>query len=104
MVLLDNEETDPYKLPDYDGFVSQTFCGSTARCGRPAHEVLDEELALLGAIAGRDLAGELRAELAPPDSEAGAGHLAQVIRERAEQETPAGPGDGAQGAQDTPRS
>jgi hypothetical protein len=81
VVLLDSEETDPYRLPGYDGFVTQTFCGRTAPCGRPAHEVLAEELSLLGAIAGRDLAGELRSvpveapardlPYAPPPSGAG---------------------------------
>ena len=60
VILLESEATDPYRLPDFDGYVEQTFCGRTAPCGQPGYEVLAEELALLGAITGRDLAGELR--------------------------------------------
>jgi hypothetical protein len=55
VVRLDDETTDPYRLPDYDGYVSRTWCGRTAPAGRPASEVLSAELAFLGAIAGRDL-------------------------------------------------
>ena len=55
MVRLDNESSDPYRLPEYDGYVCRTRCGRTAPGGRPASEVLSAELAFLGAIAGRDL-------------------------------------------------
>jgi hypothetical protein len=50
-----NEATDPYRYPDYDGFASRTFCGRTSVLGRPAYEVLQPELELLGRILGRDL-------------------------------------------------
>ena len=50
-----DEQTDPYRYPDYDGFLSQTFCGRTAPLGRPAYEVLRPELEFLGRILGRDL-------------------------------------------------
>ena len=55
VVRLDDETTDPYRLPDYDGYVTRTWCGRTAPAGRPASEVLSAELAFLGAIAGRPL-------------------------------------------------
>jgi hypothetical protein len=60
-ILVESATSDPYRVPGYDGFVEQTFCGRTAPCGRPAREVLAEEIALLGAITGRDLAAELQA-------------------------------------------
>jgi hypothetical protein len=53
-----DEATDPYRYPDYDGFASRTFCGRTADQGRPAYEVLQPELKLLGRILGRNLAGQ----------------------------------------------
>lgn len=73
VILLDDEETDPYRLPGYDGFVTHTVCGRTMPCGQPAHEVLTEELTFLGAIGGRDLAGELRANTATLSSDDQAG-------------------------------
>jgi hypothetical protein len=50
-----DQKTDPYRYPDYDGFLSRTFCGRTAPLGRPAYEVLRPELEFLGGILGRDL-------------------------------------------------
>jgi len=50
-----DEKTDPYRFPDYDGFLIQTFCGRTMPLGRPAYEVLRPELEFLGRILGRDL-------------------------------------------------
>jgi hypothetical protein len=44
-------------------FVTGAFCGRTSPCGRPAYEVLDEELGFLGQILGRDLVGEIAAGL-----------------------------------------
>jgi hypothetical protein len=70
VIVVESEATDPYRFPGYDGFVEQTLCGRTAPCGRPAREVLAEEIALLGAITGRDLAGELRTSDAAPTREA----------------------------------
>jgi hypothetical protein len=55
VVRLDDEASDPYRLPGYDGYVPRTWCGRTAPAGRPASEVLRAELDFLGAIAGRDL-------------------------------------------------
>lgn len=54
-ITLYDEDTDPYRYPDYDGFASRTFCGRTAAHGRPAWEVLRPELEFLGRILGRDL-------------------------------------------------
>jgi hypothetical protein len=54
-ITLFDEASDPYRYPDYDGFLSRTFCGRTARAGRPAYEILRAELELLGRILGRDL-------------------------------------------------
>jgi hypothetical protein len=50
-----NENTDPYRYTDYDGFVIRTFCGRTMPLGRPAYELLRPELEFLGRILGRDL-------------------------------------------------
>jgi hypothetical protein len=50
-----DEKTDPYRFPDYDGFLSRTFCGRTVPLGRPAYVVLRPELEFLGRIMGRDL-------------------------------------------------
>lgn len=50
-IFLPSAETDPYP----GGFASQTHCGRTEPCGRPAAEVLRPELEFLGAVLGRDL-------------------------------------------------
>jgi hypothetical protein len=52
---VEDERTDSCRLPGYDGFLTATFCGQTAPSGRPAREVLREELAFLGAILQREL-------------------------------------------------
>lgn len=57
-VELPDELSDPYREGDGGGFSSQTFCGRTEPCGRPAHQVLRPELDFLGAILGRDLLAE----------------------------------------------
>ena len=48
---LHDEGSDPYR----GGFTTQTHCGRTAACGRPAREVLRAELEFLGEVLGRDL-------------------------------------------------
>ncbi len=58
-LVLHSRETDPYRLPGYDGFVSVIFCGRTRPEGMPASTVLSEELSLLSRIVGRDLQAEL---------------------------------------------
>jgi len=58
VLLLHNERTDPYRLPGYDGFVSQIFCGRTRPGGAPASTVLAEELIFLSWIVERDLLAE----------------------------------------------
>ena len=55
---LPDEHTDPFRLPDYPGFVCRTFCGGEDPPADPAYEALHDELALLGAILGRDLVAE----------------------------------------------
>jgi hypothetical protein len=55
-ITLYDEKTDPYRFPDYDGYLSRTFCGRTMSLGRPAYEVLRPELEFLGRILGRDFA------------------------------------------------
>jgi hypothetical protein len=62
VVVLESEESDPYRVPGYDGYAAYTFCGRTDPCGQPASSVLDQEISFLGAIAGRDFAGLIRAE------------------------------------------
>jgi hypothetical protein len=58
-IRLYDEDSDPNKLPDYDGFVIRTCCGRTESGGRPAAEVLREELEFLGKLIDRDLLSEL---------------------------------------------
>ncbi|HSD51074.1 MAG TPA: hypothetical protein VLG48_06655, partial [Candidatus Methylomirabilis sp.] len=60
VLLLHSKETDPYRLPQYDGFVSTIFCGRTCPGGAPASEVLVPELTFLSRIVGRDFLAEVR--------------------------------------------
>jgi hypothetical protein len=60
-IRLYDEATDPFKFPDYDGFVSKTHCGRTSDCGAPAAEVLRQELDFLGKLLDRDLLAEMNA-------------------------------------------
>lgn len=53
-----NEAEDPYNLPEYPGYASQTKCGQTSACGAPAQAVLSEELEYLSFILGRNLLAE----------------------------------------------
>ena len=54
--------SDPFRFPDYDGFVSRIFCGQTSDCGLPAAEVLKPELEFLGRILHRNLISEVNGE------------------------------------------
>jgi hypothetical protein len=60
-IRLPDHQTDPDRLPNYDGYVSAVHCGRETTCGQPAYRVLGEELRFLGRIIGRDLAGEVEA-------------------------------------------
>jgi hypothetical protein len=62
VLTLHNEENDPQRFPDYDGFVCRTPCGKTCEGGEPAWKVLEEELRFLGELGGRDLIGEIEGE------------------------------------------
>lgn len=62
---LHDEQTDPYRFPGYDGFVSQIFCGRTRPGGASAAVVLADELVFLSRIAGRDLLTEIIPAPAP---------------------------------------
>jgi hypothetical protein len=57
-IKLYNENTDPNRLPGYDGFVICTQCGRTDSTGRPASEVLEQELQFLGKLLDRNLVAE----------------------------------------------
>ena len=59
LLTLATAETDPAAAPGYPGFSSCTPCGMPRAGGRPAWQVLREELELLGRIGGRDLLREL---------------------------------------------
>ncbi len=59
VLVLHSRETDPYRLPGYDGFVSTIFCGRTCPGGVPASQVLAKELTFLSRIVGRDLLAEM---------------------------------------------
>jgi len=67
-IRLYDETSDPNILPDYPGFVIRTFCGRTEELGRPAAEVLSEEIDYLGKLLNRDLLSELQANKAPAKS------------------------------------
>lgn len=62
VVTLVSPENDPQKSKGYPGFASCTHCGRPDEGGKKARQVLATELEMLGAIAGRDLLGELNAE------------------------------------------
>lgn len=59
-IRLYDETSDPNMLPNYPGFVIRTFCGRTEECGRPAAEVLAEELDFLGKLLDRDFLSEVQ--------------------------------------------
>ncbi len=61
-ISLHDEQSDPYRLPGYPGFVTRTFCGQCSAHGPPAFETLREELTFLGAILERDLVSEVVAD------------------------------------------
>jgi hypothetical protein len=60
-IRLYDQDSDPNKLPGYDGFVIRTCCGRTETDGQPAAAVLREELEFLGKLIDRDLLTELAA-------------------------------------------
>ncbi len=60
VLILHSQETDPYRLPRYHGFVSTIFCGKTCPGSAPASEVLAPELSFLSRIVGRDFLAEIR--------------------------------------------
>jgi hypothetical protein len=68
---LEDEKTDPCRLPHYPCFIAATCCGRSDEQGQPAHKVLHEELDFLGRIACRDLHGEIAGRLSlkvvPPE-------------------------------------
>lgn len=62
LITLVSAENDPQKEEGYPGFASCTHCGRVDEDGKKARQVLTAELEMLGAIAGRDILGELNAE------------------------------------------
>ena len=59
-ITLHSAETDPNRLPEFDGYVSKTLCGKINECGSPAFEILDKELKYLGKIINRNLIEEIK--------------------------------------------
>ncbi len=59
LLTLRNEENDPQSRDGYPGFVCHTHCGRSVADGKPAYQVLRNELEYLGAIGGRNLVGEI---------------------------------------------
>jgi hypothetical protein len=63
-----DETTDPNRFPGYDGFACRTHCGRASECGSPAVELLEDEIKYLGKMLDRDLASEIRSEIATVES------------------------------------
>ncbi len=74
VLVLHSRETDPYRLPGYDGFVSTIFCGRTCPGGTPASTALARELTFLSRIVGRDLLVEIERGSDFPASDPSEGH------------------------------
>lgn len=53
VITLYDETNDPYNLPGYPGYVSQTVCGRSDACGAKAVTILSEELEYLSRLIGR---------------------------------------------------
>lgn len=87
VLMLHSQETDPYRLPGYDGFVSTIFCGRTCPGGAPASRVLAEELLFLSRIVGRDLMAEVAREF---DQGSGGTRLGEDKSRGLEKPTPDG--------------
>lgn len=58
-----NGGNDPQRSGDYEGYASCTHCGREDVDGIPAWQVLESELRRLGEICGRDVYGELSADV-----------------------------------------
>lgn len=58
-ILVHNDNDDPFKLSDYDGFVTKTLCGKIVEDGQPAYVVLHSELTFLSRIVGRNFLKEI---------------------------------------------
>jgi hypothetical protein len=63
-VTVPDEETDVLRDIGDGGFTTATLCGRTDRGGRPAAELLGDELEFLSAVTGRDLRAELSGDAA----------------------------------------
>lgn len=63
VVSLVSPDGDPQKIKGYPGFASCTHCGRPDDSGVAAREALAPELKMLGLISGRDILGELNADL-----------------------------------------
>ncbi|AFZ60553.1 hypothetical protein H6G54_11510 [Anabaena cylindrica FACHB-243] len=59
-ILLPSSETEPWHLPDFDGYFTKAFCGKPADCGQLGYILLQEELKFLGEIVGRNFAQEIQ--------------------------------------------
>ena len=58
-IALYDEIADPTRHDGYEGFVAGTRCGRTCSDGRPAIEIVAQELRYLGTILGRELIAEV---------------------------------------------
>lgn len=59
--------TDEFTDDDYPGFVDFTPCGKECKSGgKPAYKVLDQEIAMLARLLGRDLMSEILAYRSSP--------------------------------------
>ncbi|MFC7338955.1 hypothetical protein ACFQY0_17290 [Haloferula chungangensis] len=66
ILTLPSPGNDPAAKPGYPGFSACTPCGMEASDGKPAWQVLGDELELLGEIGGRGLLGEITSAVESP--------------------------------------
>jgi hypothetical protein len=58
-IRLPSPESEPWLMPDFDGYFTKTVCGKPSDCGQPAYILYQEELKFLAEIVGRNFLQEI---------------------------------------------